>query len=74
MLTVYTTDTCAYCPMVKQYLKHKNVEFVEVNVSNDQETRSKLFNATGMLTVPVVSNGTDYVVGYNPANLSKLIG
>jgi len=73
MLTVYTTDTCAYCPMVKQYLKHKNVEFKEVNVSLDPDTRGELFKATGMMTVPVVTDGKEYVVGYNPGRLAKLL-
>lgn len=71
MLTVYTTESCAFCPMVKKYLKMKNLEFKEINVTNDQETRGELFKATGFMTVPVVTDGSDFVVGWNPSLLSK---
>lgn len=71
MVTVYTTDSCAFCPMVKQYLKLKKVNFKEVNVTDDADTRSELFKATGLMTVPVTTNGDDFVVGYNPGLLAK---
>lgn len=73
MLTVYTTDSCAFCPMVKKYLSHKNVEYQEVNVTNDQETRGKLFKETGMLTVPVTTDGNSFVVGWKPLELARLL-
>lgn len=73
MITVYTTDTCAYCPLVKKFLQMKNVEYDEVNVTNDHNTRGKLFSETGLMTVPVTKNGSAFVVGFNPAELAKLI-
>lgn len=73
MLTVYTTESCAYCPMVKRYLKSKNLEFTEVNVTNDMETRSELFRQTGMMTVPVVTDGEKFVVGYQPMLLARFM-
>lgn len=72
MLTVYTTDSCAFCPMVKAFLSRKNLQFKEVNVSNDNDTRAKLHEATGLMTVPVTTdNNGKYVVGYNPMELAK---
>lgn len=73
MLTVYTTSTCAFCPMVKKYLTLKNLPFKEVNVTDDQETRGELFAKTGMMTVPVVTDGKEFVVGYQPALLAKFV-
>ncbi len=73
MVTVYTTDSCAFCPMVKKYLTMKNVQFQEVNVSTDSNTRAELFAKTGMMTVPVTTNGAEFVVGWNPGQLAKLI-
>lgn len=73
MLTVYTTKSCAYCPMVKKYLTMKNVPYQEVDVTEDMTVRQELLNKTGMQTVPVTSNGSDFVVGWNPGALSKLL-
>ena len=73
MLTVYTTKTCAYCTMVKKYLTLKKQEFTEVDVSEDNTLRDKLHTMTGMTTVPVITKGDKFVVGWNPPLLANLI-
>lgn len=72
MLKVYTTSSCAFCPMVKKFLAMKNVPYTEVNVTDDNKTRSELFEATGMMSVPVTTNGKEFVVGWNPSKLAEL--
>lgn len=72
MLTVYTTQTCAYCAMVKKYLTSKNVPFEAVDVTDDDAKRDELFSKTGMQAVPVTTNGDDFVVGFQPGQLQKL--
>lgn len=73
MVTVYTTQTCGYCPMVKKYLESKGVEYQAVDVTDDAEKREELLNLTGMLSVPVTTKGDDFVVGFQPSLLQKLI-
>lgn len=71
MLTVYTTNGCAFCPMVKKFLTMKNQPFQEVDVTNDLTLRKKLLDATGMSTVPVTTDGHEFVVGWNPSRLAN---
>lgn len=71
MLTVYTTSSCAYCPMVKKYLAMKKLGFREVDVTDDAETRGKLYKQTGLMTVPVTTDGNVFVVGFQPMQLAK---
>lgn len=73
MITVFTTQTCAYCAMVKKYFDAKKIEYTTVDVTDDEQTRNELLEKTGMSAVPVTTNGTDYVVGFNPAQLAKLV-
>ncbi len=73
MITVFTTKTCAYCKMVKKYLEMKNVIFQEEDITDDAEKRQELFNKTGLMTVPVITNGSDYINGFNPSLLAKLV-
>lgn len=73
MITLYTTKTCAYCPMVKKYLTFKKSPFNEIDVTDNMDLRKRLLKTTGMSTVPVTTNGTDFVVGWNPAKLALLI-
>jgi len=71
MITVYTTSSCAFCPMAKKFLQIKNLPFTEVDITNDSAMRGKLFEKTGMMTVPVTTDGEKWVVGYNPGLLAQ---
>jgi glutaredoxin len=73
MIEVYTTKTCAFCKNVKQYLKMKNKEFREIDVTDDVEKRMELQQITGYTTVPVTKIGNEYVVGWQPLKLAKLL-
>ena len=73
MLTVYTTNTCAYCKMVKKYLTSKKVEYQEVDISEDNTMREKLLSMTGFTSVPVTTREEKFVVGFRPAELANLI-
>ncbi|MDU5417177.1 glutaredoxin family protein, partial [Peptoniphilus harei] len=41
-VTVYTSNTCPYCTMAKDYLKDREVAFEEKNVQTDKEARQEL--------------------------------
>jgi glutaredoxin 3 len=73
MLRVYSTTTCAFCKMVEEYLQRKAVPYQKVMVDDDFETRQMLFEKTGMMTVPITSDGERFVVGWNVAELNSLI-
>jgi len=77
-ITIYTTNTCSYCPMVKQYLKRKGLSYDEVNLEDHPEMQAEIFEISGALTVPVTivtkqDNSQDVVIGYNLARLAPAI-
>ncbi|MDI6705564.1 MAG: glutaredoxin family protein [Bacillota bacterium] len=71
-VTVYTSDTCGYCHMVKQYLKDKNVPYTEKNVSRDADARKELIKQ-GYMGVPVILVGNETVVGFDKTKLDQLL-
>lgn len=73
MITVYTTKTCAYCPMVKRYLDAKNVEYEAVDVTDNSELRDEVIKKSGFTTVPITTDGKSFIAGWKPAELSKMI-
>lgn len=77
-ITIYTTDTCSYCPMVKQYLKSKGLPYDEVNLQKHPERQDEVFKMSGALTVPVTivtqqDDSREVVVGYNLSRLAPAI-
>lgn len=72
-VTVYTSNTCPYCTMAKEYLKGRGIEFEEKNVQNDAQARSELMQK-GYTGVPVIVVGSEEIVGFDKARLDTLIG
>jgi glutaredoxin len=73
-ITIYTTNTCAYCSMVKKFLSAKGQTYEEVNLDQDTARQQEALALSGALTVPVTvvtkeDDSQEVVVGYN---LSKL--
>ncbi len=65
VITVYTTEPCAYCARVKGLLKSHGLEFAEVNLSKDPGGRVELAAKTGMMTFPQVLVDGRLVGGFN---------
>lgn len=77
-ITIYTTNNCAYCVMVKKYLTMKGANYDEVNVEQHPERRAEAIELSGAMTVPVtvVTKGDDsrqVTVGYNPSALASAL-
>lgn len=73
MITVFTTTTCAYCVMVKQFLSLKGKEFKVVNLDDSPEIRQSLYEKTGAMTVPITQIGDQYVIGFNRQRLAEIL-
>lgn len=77
-ITIFTTNTCAYCVMVKRYLTTKGQKYNEVNIDEHPERQDEAFKISGGFTVPVtvVTKDDDtkgVVVGYNLSKLAPLV-
>ncbi|MDO8336017.1 MAG: glutaredoxin family protein [Candidatus Saccharibacteria bacterium] len=77
-ITVYTTNACAYCLMVKKYLESKGQEYKIVNLDEQPEQRETLRKISGVQTVPVTviqneSAEPSITVGWNPSKLSAAL-
>lgn len=77
-ITVFTTSTCSYCPMVKRYLQSKGLSYDEVNLEEHPDRQAEILEMSGALTVPitVVTNTDDsqqVIVGYNLQKLAPAL-
>lgn len=74
-ITVFSTTTCAYCPMVKEWLKNKGLDYEEVVLDQDPSRQQEVLQKSGSLSVPVTiveqDDGMEQVViGFNPGQLA----
>lgn len=74
MVKVYSTPTCPYCKMVKEFLKEKNIQFEDVDVSSNQTAAQEMISKSGQMGVPVLDIKGQIVVGFDKARIKQLLG
>ena len=73
-VTIYSTPSCHFCHMAKDYFKENNVVYTEYNVASDLEKRKEMMEKSGQMGVPVIIIGTELIVGFDKPKISKLLG
>jgi glutaredoxin 3 len=73
-IEIYSTESCHFCHMAKDWLTSKNISYVDYNVGADQERRKEMVEMTGQLGVPVIKIGNDVMIGFNQEKMAELIG
>jgi len=70
---VYSTETCPYCKMAKEWLKEKKIEFEDINVTSNQEAQKEMVEKSGQMGVPVIEIDGQIVIGFNKPKLEELL-
>ena len=77
-ITVYSSPTCHFCDMLKDWLNEKNIKFEEKDVSSSEEAVKELMDKSKQMGVPVSiirdKNGKEtIVVGFDPEKIKKAL-
>lgn len=70
---IYTTKTCVYCGMVKDFFKEYKIKYEELDVGSDRKSAMEMVSKSGQMGVPVIDIDNHIVVGYNKPALKKLL-
>jgi len=73
-ITVYSTATCPYCAMVKNFLKDNNINFENKDVGQDHQAAREMVEKSGQMGVPVVDIDGEFIVGFNKPAIVKALG
>jgi glutaredoxin 3 len=71
---IYTTPYCPFCVRAKRLLAKKQINYVEIDVSGDDEARDKLARTTGRQTVPQIFIGDHHVGGSDDLHALEAAG
>jgi glutaredoxin 3 len=71
---IYTTPTCSFCKMAKEFFQENNIEYTEYNVAEDAAKRDELIQKSGQMGVPVILVDGEIVTGYDEEKLRSLLG
>ncbi len=70
---VFSTPACVYCHTLKEYLKKKNIEFEEIDISEDEEAMQEVVEKTKQMGVPVLKIDNEYITGFDKNKIDKLL-
>jgi len=68
---VYSTPTCPYCKLAKEFLDEKGIKYNEINVAADPAAANEMVKKSGQMGVPVIDIEGTIIVGWNKEALEK---
>ena len=80
-INIYSTPTCTFCQLAKQFFTDNGVEYTEFDVSVDEAKRNEMIEKTGQMGVPVIvvskeeeeGGGEEVVVGFEEGKMKELL-
>ena len=72
-IIIYSTPTCVYCKMAKDFFQKNGIAYVEHNVAADEKAREEMFTKSRQMGVPVIDVDGTIVVGFDKKNLETLL-
>ena len=72
-IKIYTTPTCPFCYMAKEYLRSKGFDFEEVDVSSNEEAAREMIKKSGQMGVPVIEIDGEIVVGFDKERIDEIL-
>lgn len=72
-ITIYSTPTCHFCHMAKEYFKSKNLAYEDVNVAGNVEKQKELIAKSGQFGVPVIMIDDNMIIGFDRPKINQLL-
>lgn len=72
-IEIYSTPTCVYCKLAKDFFASKGLSYTEYNVAEDDTRRDEMVQKSGQLGVPVIDIGGQVFVGFNKSEVEHAL-
>jgi glutaredoxin 3 len=64
-IKIYTLETCPHCHKTKDFFNENDVEFTDIDVSQNQEAAKEMVEKSGQMGVPVIDIEGKIIIGFN---------
>lgn len=72
-IKIYSTPTCPYCHMAKEYFSSKGLSYQDFDVSQDRKALEEMVRISGQMGVPVIVIDGEVIVGFDRRKIDSLI-
>ncbi len=73
-VTIYSTPTCHFCQLAKEYMKTHDIAYTEHDVASDLEKRKEMIDKSGQMGVPVIDVEGKIIVGFDENEFAEAVG
>ncbi len=73
-VTIYSTPTCTYCQLAKEFFKANDISYTEVDVAADRSKLQEMVEKSGQMGVPVILAGDNVIVGFDEEKIREILG
>lgn len=73
IIKVFSTRTCPYCDMLKDFLLQHDISFQDIDVSTGYNSAMEMIRLSGQRGVPVSDINGNVVVGFDRSRISQLL-
>jgi len=70
---IYSTPSCGYCKLAKDFFQKNNVKFTDYNVASDPKKAEEMSRKSGQMGVPVIDINGKIIVGFNKPEIEKAL-
>ena len=70
---MYSTPTCTYCRLAKDYFRQHKIPFTEYNVAADNKRAEEMTRKSGQMGVPVLDINGRILVGFNKDQIERAL-
>ena len=74
IIKIYSSPTCPYCYILKNYLKEKGFEFEEIDICKETAKKEELIKKTGLATLPVIEIDGQLIIGFDKKKIDEALG
>lgn len=72
-IKIYSTPSCPYCKLAKEFLKESGVSYEDVDVAANPSAANEMVKVSGQMGVPVLMIGDQVIVGWNKQAIQEAL-
>lgn len=73
-VTIYSTPTCHFCHMAKDFFDENGVKYEDYDVARDLSKRKEMLDKSGQMGVPVIFIGDEMIIGFDEDKIREELG
>lgn len=73
-IIVYSQPSCPPCQVVKQFLDHHNITYIDKDISVDKDARNTLVEDLQSSSTPTITVDDQVIIGFDLKKLEQLLG